>query len=96
MTPPTNWGQSQGTTTDWSGSETETGISGAQADSDYSTYSDYRVYDNKRIFFGDDDDYSMAFNSTNGELEVRDLSGDAIVSFNNVTGFGGDIDGGSY
>ena len=96
MTPPTNWGVSQGTITDWSGSETDDGISGAQVDSSYSSYADYRVYDNKRIFFGDDDDFSIVFNTSNSDLEVRDLSGDAIVSINNVTGFSATLDGGTY
>jgi len=96
MAPPTNWGKSGGTTTSWGGSETDTGISGAQVDTSYTSYSDYRVYDNKRIFFGDDDDFSIVLNTSNSDLEIRDLSGDAIVSINNITGFSATLDGGTY
>ena len=96
MAPPTNWGTSGGTTTSWGGSETDSGISGAQVDTSYSSYTDYRVYDNKRIFFGDDDDFSIAYNSSNQNLELRDLSGDPILSLNNITGISATLDGGAY
>jgi len=99
MPPPTNWGISQGTTTNWDGSETDEGLSGSQVDSGYTTYNDYRIYNNKRIFFGDDDDYSIAFNTASSDLEVRDLGGEPIVSFNNITGFKPlvfTLDGGEY